>query len=88
MIAKDIAVTNRLGLHARAAGKLVRLAGEFKSRIMIAKDGSEVNAKSILGLMMLAAAMGTTVTVTSEGDDEAAAMEAVQDLFRRKFDEE
>jgi phosphocarrier protein HPr len=88
MITRDVAVTNRLGLHARAAGKLVRLAGKFEARIMIARAGSEVNAKSILGLMMLAAAMGTTVTVTSEGVDEEAAMEAVQDLFRRKFDEE
>ena len=88
MIAKKLEITNRLGLHARAAGMLVRLAGTFESRITVAKDGSTVNAKSILGLMMLAAPMGSTVTVTAEGDDEKAAMAAVEDLLERKFDEE
>lgn len=88
MITKKLGITNLLGLHARAAGKLVRLAGTFESQITVAKDGSRVNAKSILGLMMLAAPMGSTVTFAAEGPDEEGAMAAVEDLLERKFDEE
>jgi phosphocarrier protein HPr len=88
MITKQLAISNRLGLHARAAGMLVRLAGTFTSQVTVEKDGSRVNAKSILGLMMLAAPMGSTVTVAAEGPDEEAALAAVEDLLERKFDEE
>ena len=68
----DIVVSNKLGLHARAAAKLTQLAGQFKSDIHIAKGAKRVNAKSIMGVMMLAAGMGSTVTVDAVGDDDGA----------------
>jgi len=88
MITRELDIANKLGLHARAAGALVRLAGEFEAEITVEKDGSRVNAKSILGLMMLAAAAGSKVSVCAEGPDEDAAIAAVEDLLRRKFHEE
>jgi phosphocarrier protein len=87
MISRELEIRNQLGLHARAAGMLVRLAGTFKSKVTLEKDGSKVNAQSILGLMMLAAAMGSTVTVTADGPDEEEAMAALEGLLERKFDE-
>ncbi len=88
MVEREIAVSNRLGLHARAAAKLVHTAGGFVSQITLAKDGEEVDAKSILGILLLAAPMGTRVTVRCEGDDEEQALEAISELFARRFDEE
>ena len=88
MVQRDLAVTNRLGLHARAAAKLVHCAGLFSSRILLAMDGEEVDAKSILGILLLAAAQGSEVTVSCEGADEQEAMEAIVDLFAERFGED
>lgn len=80
-------VTNRLGLHARAAAKLVHLAGEFRSRVTVAKNGEEVDAKSILGVLLLAAAQGTRLVVRCDGEDEERALAAVTELFAQGFGE-
>jgi phosphocarrier protein HPr len=87
MIEREIEIVNRLGLHARAAAKLVQLVGSFASSTSIAYKGRDVNAKSIMGVMMLAAGFGSTVTLRVDGPDEEAAMAAVCDLFQRRFDE-
>ena len=83
----DIVVSNKLGLHARAAAKLTQLAGRFRSAIHISRGAQRVNAKSIMGVMMLAAGMGTTVQVDAEGEDAEAALDAIQALFDGKFGE-
>ena len=87
MLEKEIVVSNKLGLHARASAKLVQLVQSFKSTIWLLSKGREVNAQSIMGVMMLAAGIGTPLTVRADGADEAAALAAVVDLFNRKFDE-
>lgn len=87
MLEREITVSNRLGLHARASAKLVQLVQGFKSTVWLVNRGREINAQSIMGVMMLAAGMGTTLTVRADGADEATALEAVADLFERKFDE-
>lgn len=87
MLERDITISNRLGLHARASAKLVQLVNGFKSSVMLVGQGREVNAKSIMGVMMLAAGLGSTLTVRADGPDEQAAIDAVADLFERKFDE-
>lgn len=87
MLERDIVVSNRLGLHARASAKLVQLVAGFKSTVWLLSKGREVNAQSIMGVMMLAAGMGTPLTVRADGEDEDAALTAVIDLFARKFDE-
>ena len=87
MLEKEIVVSNRLGLHARASAKLVQLVQGFKSTVWLISKGREVNAQSIMGVMMLAAGIGTTLTVRTEGPDEQIALDAVADLFERKFDE-
>jgi phosphocarrier protein HPr len=87
MLEQDITVSNRLGLHARASAKLVQLVSSFKSTVHLISKGREVNAQSIMGVMMLAAGMGTQLVVRAEGDDEAAALAAVIALFNNKFDE-
>jgi phosphocarrier protein len=88
MIRKDLAIVNKLGLHARAASHLVKTASDFKARITVEKSGASADAKSIMGLMLLAAAKGHTVTVTADGEDEDAAMSAVEALIRNRFHEE
>jgi phosphocarrier protein len=88
MIERDAEIVNRLGLHARAAAKLVHTAGAYQSRVTVAKDGEEVDAKSILGVLLLAACQGTTVTLRCDGQDEEAAMQAVTVLIANRFDEE
>ena len=88
MIERELVITNRLGLHARATAKLVQTVAPFRSSITVAAKGREVNAKSIMGVMLLAAGQGTSVTVRAEGEDEAAAVDAVAALFDRKFDED
>ena len=88
MIEKDVAIVNRLGLHARAAAKLVHLAGRFQSRVVLLRNGEEVDAKSILGVLLLAAGQGSHVLVRCEGDDEQEAMEAVTGLIAERFGEE
>jgi phosphotransferase system HPr (HPr) family protein len=87
VIEREVEIVNRLGLHARAAAKLVQTAGGFESQVSLVKDGEEVDAKSILGILLLAASQGTTVTVRCEGRDEEAAMRAVTDLIAARFDE-
>jgi phosphocarrier protein HPr len=87
MLERDIVVSNRLGLHARASAKLVQLVASFKSTVWLISKGREVNAQSIMGVMMLAAGMGTALLVRAEGTDEETALQAVVDLFDRKFDE-
>lgn len=84
---RDIVISNRLGLHARASAKLVQLVQGFKSTVWLVSRGREVNAQSIMGVMMLAAGMGTPLTVRAEGADEEQALAAVVELFERKFDE-
>ena len=88
MIEKDAEIVNRLGLHARAAAKLVHMAGGFQSRVTVEKDGEEVDAKSILGILLLAAGQGSQVKVRCEGADEQDALRAVTDLIANRFDEE
>jgi phosphocarrier protein HPr len=88
MVEQEAEIVNRLGLHARAAAKLVHTAGGFESRVTVLKDGEEVDAKSILGVLLLAASQGSRLTVRAEGDDEAAALRAVTGLIANRFDEE
>jgi phosphocarrier protein HPr len=88
MIEREAEIVNRLGLHARAAAKLVHTAGGYKSRVTVLKDGEEVDAKSILGILLLAAGQGSQVTIRCEGDDEAEALNAVTSLISNRFDEE
>jgi phosphocarrier protein HPr len=88
MIEREVEIVNRLGLHARAAAKLVHKAGGFQSRVTMLKDGEEVDAKSILGLLLLAAGQGSRLTVRCEGDDEEEAMRTVTRLIADRFDEE
>lgn len=88
MIERELTITNRLGLHARATAKLVQTVAGFKANIAIAAKGREVNAKSIMGVMLLAAGQGTRVTVRAEGEDAEAALDAVAALFERRFDED
>jgi len=78
---------NRLGLHARAAAKLVHATSAFQSTITIAKDGEEVDGKSILGILLLAAPQGVRLQVRAEGEDEARAIEAIAELFADRFGE-
>ncbi|ANB17703.1 HPr family phosphocarrier protein [Dokdonella koreensis] len=87
MLERDITVSNRLGLHARASAKLVQALQGFQSNIFITYRGKEVNAKSIMGVMMLAAGLGAQLRLRADGTDEEAAMAAMIDLFERKFDE-
>jgi phosphocarrier protein len=87
MLEQDIVISNRLGLHARASAKLVQLVQGFKSTVWLVSRGREVNAQSIMGVMMLAAGLGTPMTIRVDGVDEQAALVAVADLFERKFDE-
>ena len=88
MLERDITISNRLGLHARASAKLVQALHPFQATTLIAYRGKEVNAKSIMGVMMLAAGLGAQVRLRADGPDEEAAMAALVDLFERKFDEE
>lgn len=87
MIVREIEIMNRLGLHARAAAKLVQLLGGFKANAWLTYKGREINAKSIMGVMMLAAGVGASVTLRLDGPDEDTAMAAAVDLFERRFDE-
>ena len=87
MLEQEIIISNKLGLHARASGKLVQLVSGYRSTVMLGCRGREINAKSIMGLMLLAAAIGTPDKLRIDGEDEVAAMTAVTDLFNRKFDE-
>ncbi len=87
MIERELLVTNRLGLHARATAKLVQVLSGFRSNATLNAKGREVNAKSIMGVMLLAAGHGTQVVLRVEGEDEVAAADAAAALFERRFDE-
>jgi phosphocarrier protein HPr len=88
MISKEFTITNKNGLHARPAALLIKAAGKFKSEIHISKDGYEVNGKSIMGVMTLAAETGSTIKVVTDGSDETQAMQAIEELIENKFYEE
>ncbi len=88
MLEKELIVSNRLGLHARATAKLVQVVSAFRANATLVAKGREVNAKSIMGVMLLAAGQGTPVTVRVDGEDEGAALEAITALFERRFDED
>lgn len=88
MAERTVTIINKLGLHARAAAKLVAQATKFKCAIHLAKAHTEVNAKSILGVMMLAAAKGTELKIIAQGEDAEEALDALQALVERRFDEE
>jgi len=88
MITREIEIINKLGLHARAAAKLVKLSAGFESDIDIEKGDQKVNCKSIMGVMMLAASCGSVVTLYADGTDEKAAINALSDLINRYFDED
>ena len=87
MIKATIRISNKLGLYARASAKLTKLAGSFRSDVFMSRNGRRVNAKSIMGVMMLAAGLGSEVDVETEGADEAAAMAALTALIDDKFGE-
>lgn len=87
LISREIEIKNKLGLHARAAAKLVHTAARFKSDVKIRKGDEEVDGKSILGILLLAAGRGAVVTVKADGDDERDALDAVETLIDSKFDE-
>jgi phosphocarrier protein len=87
MLKSEAKIVNRLGLHARAAAKLTQLAGGYRAEIWLSRSGRRVNAKSIMGVMMLAAGMGTTVLIEASGDDAEQAVQALQKLIADKFGE-
>jgi len=88
MLEREIHVVNRLGLHARASAKLVQLLARFTSNATLVGSGREVNAKSIMGVLLLAAGQGSSVILRVDGHDEAEALAAAESLFARRFDEE
>ncbi len=86
---RDLLIQNSLGLHVRPASLFVAEAGKYRSQIFVSKDGMRVNGKSIVGILMLAAGKGSTITVEAEGDDAEEALDGLEDLvINRKFDEE
>ncbi len=87
MLQQEVEIINRLGLHARASAKLTEIAGRFRSSIWVSRSGRRVNAKSIMGVMMLAAARGSTLVVETEGPDEQEALAAVTRLIASRFEE-
>jgi phosphocarrier protein HPr len=87
MLQKEVEIINKLGLHARASAKLTQLASSFKSEVMLSRNNRRVNAKSIMGVMMLAAAKGTTISIETDGPDETEAMQAILALINDYFGE-
>ena len=87
MIRATVKINNKLGLHARASAKLSKLAGSFGCEIFLSRNGRRVNAKSIMGVMMLAAGIGSEIEIETDGEDEAAAMAALSALIDDKFGE-
>ena len=85
---KDLAINNKLGMHARPSARFVKVSNRYKSEIWVEKDGEQVNGKSIMGLMMLAAGQGSKLHVTAEGPDAAQALEDLEHLIQANFDEE
>ncbi len=87
MIQTKILISNKLGLHARASAKLTKMAGGFQSEVFLSRNGRRVNAKSIMGVMMLAAGLGSEIEIETAGADEAQAMEQLRQLIESKFGE-
>jgi phosphocarrier protein len=85
---KDVVITNRLGLHARPAAMFVRIASRYRSEVWVAKEGEEVNGKSIMGLMMLAAGKGSSLHIRCEGPDADKALEEIEQLITSNFNED
>ncbi len=88
MAKKEFTIQNKLGIHARPAAQFVKTANRFQAEVYVEKDGEEVDGKSIMGLMMLAAGHGSVITVSSEGSDADAAIDAIGDLISRNFEED
>ena len=88
MIKKDVKIINELGIHARPAGMIANTSARFACEVKIIKDKMEINAKSIMGIMTLAAGKGSVLTIVTDGADEGKALEAIQELFLKKFDED
>ncbi|MBU6492628.1 HPr family phosphocarrier protein [Pandoraea sp.] len=87
MLRQETKIINKLGLHARASAKLTQLAARFQSEVWLSRNGRRINAKSIMGVMMLAAGIGSTIEVETEGEDEAQAMDAILQLIADRFGE-
>jgi len=87
MIKSTLTISNKLGLHARASAKLTKLAGQYQCEVFMSRNGRRVNAKSIMGVMMLAAGLGSQVELETEGPDEQAAQDAITALVNDKFGE-
>lgn len=87
-ITKELTIVNRLGLHARPAAMFVKIANRHKAELWVEKDGEQVNGKSIMGLMMLAAGQGSKLSITADGTDADKAIAEIEDLIGRKFDEQ
>ena len=87
MIRATVTISNKLGLHARASAKLTKLAGSYRSEIHLSRNGRRINAKSIMGVMMLAAGLGSEVEIEAEGDDQQPALDALIALINDKFGE-
>lgn len=87
-LVREMVIANKLGMHARPAAMFVRVANKFSSEIWVEKDGEEINGKSIMGLMLLAAGCGSRLKVTATGSDAADALKEIEELIARKFDEE
>jgi phosphocarrier protein len=88
MVSENIVMQNRLGMHARPATLFVQTASKFSSEVTVARDGVSVNGKSIMGMLLLAAECGSSLTVAASGADEKEALKALKELFERKFDED
>ena len=87
-ISKDLILINKLGMHARPASMFVKITARYQSNILVEKDGEEVNGKSIMGLMMLAAGCGSKLRVTAQGPDAEKALAEIEELIARKFNED
>jgi phosphocarrier protein HPr len=87
MLQREVEIVNKLGLHARASAKLTQVAGQFAADVWLSRNGRRVNAKSIMGVMMLAASKGSTIVIETEGADEAQAMRALEQLVAGRFGE-
>lgn len=88
MIREEVTIVNALGLHARAAARFVQLAGRFRSKVRVSRDGRHVDGKSIMGILLLAAAQGAVVTISADGIDEADALQSLAALVRTGFGED
>ena len=88
MITKKLTIINKLGLHARAAAKVVSIANEFESTIIVTKDGKNADARSIMKLLMLSASQGSRIRIEIDGTDQKDAMKSIERLFNNKFDEQ